>query len=721
MKKIDDKKFLRGIFSIVVPIVLLLAAIDRGGSDPSSKEMFAILLWGFGLLVIAGLNIHFRLPFLPSLLFCLFWLWGFVSLIFTWSPDGTLRFISQTGALIVFAWGIYNIADRPLWNFFRMFYIGVAIVLSIGFFFLLGAKYGFFIGRHDMMLHFISTFYWKNPAGGYLILILPTSIVLAKSDPKKGWKIFYWVISIAAFCALFLTLSRGSWVALALATLIIFIFSTKIAKKYLKILIIVSIVGLVLSSIIMPPKWILNRFHKIGEVTKQKPEEPVEERWMMLSMGLDIVSKNPVFGIGFGAIKIAYPHFLKSSHYLSTQLHNQYLQYAAEGGIPGFLLFFFAIFSSIIMILLGAKRNKDPILWSLAFGTLAYAIHIGLDFDWNFWGTTLPFLTFVAIGLRNAEKSKPITIRGIKRIAIIVIISLGFLLSLAIGVAWTIHSQYESELSAIKQAKLLKLCTKIDPLSSYFWYQRAMNYKMLGDTDKFKQSLAKAYSLEPKNILISYEYGSSIFATDRNRAIKIMFDALNSAPFVLPEKQLDLANDLLESGEDSLAVKILSNMTKHFSSDTNVRYTEQTAGFRYILGRAYETLGDITSSNGDYRKADSLYRIANTLECPRYKDKIADIWAIDTPSPEWIVYELIDAVNVGDTTLLRQIIADSAMVGLTPKTHLYLLGIMNVKMNIIAEKASVDALVLKCTGDRISSGLQFFDLILTQDGWKVKF
>ncbi|MCD6595672.1 O-antigen ligase family protein [bacterium] len=721
MQKIDNKIFLRNIFIIIVPILLLWVALDRGGTYSGTKEMFSILLWGLGFMVLIGLRQHFKIPFFPALFWSLFWLWGFVTLIFTYSPDGTLRFLSQMGALIVFAWAIYNLAEKPLWKFFRLFYIGVSIVLLIGFFFLLGSKYGFFVGRHDMMLHFISTFYWKNPAAGYLILVLPLSFVLAKYDPTKGWRIFYWLISISSFAALFLTLSRAAWLAFALAAIVIFLLSLKISMKFFKILAITIIIGFVLSILIMPPKWVLGRFSKIGEVAKEKPEEPVEERWMMLSMGLNIVSEKPLFGIGFEAFKVAYPHFLKNSHYLSSHLHNQYLQYAAEGGIPAFILFLCAIFSSIGIIFISARKNKDPILWAISLGTLAYAIHIGLDFDWNFWGTSLPFLLLIAIGIRNSDEIEPRTIKGIKKISLIVIMLAGFLFSTAIGAAWTIHSKYESALSSAKQIKLLKLCSKLDPFSAYFWYQQSTVYKSLGDTEKSRQALKKAYSLEPKNILIGYEYASSIYSTHRDMAVNIMFDALNSAPYILPEKQLDLADYLMKSGEDNLAEKILANMPRHFSTDTNVRYTGQTAGFRYILGRAYEYWGDIVLSRGDFRKADSLYRVAGVLECPRYKDKIAEIWAVDTPSPEWIVSEFIDAVNIGDTVRLHSIIADSAIVKLTTGIQIYLASIMNVQMDILTERASVDALVLKCNGDKEYFGLEFFNLILTDDGWKIKF
>ncbi len=100
---------------------------------------------------------------------------------------------------------------------------------------------------------------------------------------------------------------------------------------------------------------------------------------------------------------------------------------------------------------------------------------------------------------------------------------------------------------------------------------------------------------------------------------------------------------------------------------------------------------------------------------------MAKIWAIDTPAPEWIVYELIDAVNVNDTLRLREIIADTAMVKLSPGVEIYLERIMDVKINMLEEKAKVSALVLKCQGNRVHSGFEFFDLVLTEDGWKIKF
>ncbi|RKZ33434.1 hypothetical protein DRQ33_04270 [bacterium] len=721
MKKVDDKKFLRGFLIFIIPLILLITALDRGGTDPNTKEMLSILLWGIGIMVLWGLHKHFKIPIIPAISWFAFWCWGTFTIIFSYSPDATLRFAIQFGSIIAFAWAIYNIAEKPLWKFFRMFYITVAIILAIGYIFLMGAKFGLFVGKHDMMFHFISTFYWKNPAAGYLILLIPILFVLTKSDPSKGWRIFYWILSITAFTALLLTRSRAGWLAFTIAVILGIIISFRIAIKYLKSVIVTLLVGFILAGVIMPPSWIVGRIAQIGEVTKEKPEEPVQERWMMLDMGIRAIAENPITGVGMNGFKIAYPHFLKSSHYLSSHLHNQYIQYAAEGGLPASILFLCAIISSVVIIFISARKSKQSILWAIGIGTLAYSIHIGLDFDWQFWGTTLPYFTLIAIGLRNAYNPDAFNIKTFWKIIFTILLVLGFLFSTIIAIAWTFHSKYEAELSISKQKELLKLSSKFAPLSAYFKYELAMLEKMSGNRENALHIMEKTHSLEPKNIQISYDYAMLLYETNPDSAIKIMLNTLKSAPYVLPEKQLELANYLNLSDDKKNAKSILEQMALNFSTDPEVRYSARTASFRYIIARALEYLADMESEQKNYTRADSLYALSHKLGCPRHNDQLAKIWAIDTPAPEWIVYELIDAVNVNDTLRLREIIADTAMVKLSPGVEIYLERIMDVKINMLEEKAKVSALVLKCQGNRVHSGFEFFDLVLTEDGWKIKF
>ena len=719
--KTDDRKVLRFFFTYLIPLILLVIALDKGGREPSSKEMISLVLWGTGLMVLFGLREHIKVPRAPAVLFSALWLWGILSFLHTWSPDATLRFVLQFGGMLAFGWGIYQIAEKPLENFFRALFVGIGVFVLIGYFFLIGARTGLFVGRHDMLFHFISTFYWKNPTAGFICLFLPLLFVLAKHDPKKGWRIFYWIFGILSFAALLLTRSRGGWLAFALAAILSAAFLPKMALKHSKVIIAILIIGFALSIIVMPPGWLIERFRQVEEIAKSSPSEPVAERWMMLDMGKRVISAYPLFGVGFGAFKIAYPHFLKSSHYLSTQLHNQYLQFAVEGGIPAALLFLGGIVSVLVIIFRGAAGKRDPILWGIGAGALAYAIHIGLDFDWDFWATSLTFIALAAVGLRNAQTPEKFSFSPALKAVWGAILSIGFLLSVAIAIAWTFYSGSQAEISTKKEIAKIKTALKFDPISAYLWYQLGSLQKTYHYHEEALESFEKAYRLEPKNVQIMYEYGLVLYEKDPKRAEKILEDAVKWAPYVLPDKQLQFADLLYKHGKVDEAQKVLENITENFAAGENVRYSEFTVSYRYVIGRAYEYLGDIALQKGELEKAEKLYRKAHEFECPRYKDQLAKIWGIDTPAPEWIVFQLIDAVNVGDTLTLRRIIADSAMVRLSEGLEMYLEGIMDVKVNMIEGKASVDALVMKVYKGEVYDGFLMFNLVLTDRGWQVKF
>ncbi len=701
----------------VVPLVVLYAALDRGGADPAIKELLSLLFWGMAALVLAGVR-EFRVPPIwVVVLWLSVWLWGIATFAVTWSPDATLAWAVQFGALLAFAFFVYATAQKPPPAFYRMLALGFAVVLAVGYVFLILAKTGVFIGRHDMMLHFISTFYWKNPAAGYILLFLPFVFSLSVVEISRGWRVFFAFVSVLAFGALLLTRSRGGWVAGFFAAVVGVVAATKFIPRIWRRALLVFALGAILAFLVMPPGWVVSRIVKIEEVAKRKPEEPVQERRMMLAMGARVVSEFPLMGVGMGAFKIAYPHFLKSSHYLSTHLHSQYLQFAVEGGVPAAILFVAAVFSVVFAMLFAAFRRGDIVLWGMATGALAYALHIAVDFDWDFWGTTLPFLVFLAAGARRMWP-QGVRVFGLWRAASAAAVVAGFLLATALAVAGAVFDQYQAQARRSAQESLIRVCTTLNPLSARYWYERA---GVVAGGASALRCLEKALKLEPRNVFLQYAYGFLIWNDDRPRAVEVLRKAVGFAPYVLPNLQLRFAQKAKEAGLIGVAKDVFEGITKHFSTNPNTRYNDRTAGFRYIVARALTGLGDIYYESGDFAKADSLYRLAHILGCPRYEDKLAKIWAMDIISPEQTVAEMIDAVNVGDTLRAWSYIADSARIRLSEGTELYLAQVMDVKQDMLSERASVDVLLLRAKGRQVFWELAFFDLILTDDGWKVVF
>jgi len=572
-----------------------------------------------------------------------------------------------------------------------------------------------------MLKHFISTFYWKNPAASYLIMLIPTSLAFSFAEPRKGWRIFYAIFCVLASSGLILTRSRGAWIACAATAVIGSFFIVDFLPRITRRLVLIGICAILMANMVMPPAWILKRVTQMSEIAKQKPDEPIEERWMMLDMGRRMLNDHPIVGIGMGAFKIAYPLYLKNTHYLSSHLHNQYLQLAAEGGILAAILFIMAIFATIASILWHARKKQDMALAGIGLGTLAYAIHIALEFSWEFWGTSLMFMTLIAVGAKMACQDRIRYIEGAKKAMVVMPAILCFLVAIALSVAGAFFDSFEATIDFSRREKLISICNKINPLSARYWYERANLYTSRKMSDKALWSLEKAQKLEPANVIVQYGIGFLLWDSDTEKAVEHLKRAVALSPNTLPELQLNFAQKAGDAGMTELEMNVLKKILAHFSTNPNARYTDKTAGHRYIVARAALALADIEYQKGNIRTSDSLCQFGRILGCPRYEDKLAKDWELDIISPEQTVAEMIDAANVGDTLRAWQFIADSTRIRVQRGTQLFLMQIYNVKQDMLTEKATVDILFIKIANGRIFSEMGFFDLVLSKDGWKIKF
>jgi len=98
-------------------------------------------------------------------------------------------------------------------------------------------------------------------------------------------------------------------------------------------------------------------------------------RYNDLRLALDVVAHNPIVGVGIGQDMIALNQ--ARGHFTWRSVHNVYLQYAVDLGIPGFLLFVWLhllCFRSAWAV--ERRARSDPALARL--GTLAAGVQVSL-------------------------------------------------------------------------------------------------------------------------------------------------------------------------------------------------------------------------------------------------------------------------------------------------------------------------------------------------------
>ena len=188
-----------------------------------------------------------------------------------------------------------------------------------------------------------SIFSNPNIMGAYMILFAPMTIGLAYACERPSQKVLFWLCGLAMCAGCLFTMSRGAWLALAIAAVL---FALLIDRRLLALMLVCGAVACTLP-------FVRSRIARGGRA----------KRWAT-AIGY-LKTTDPVFGMGYGmyggAVAVQNP-VLPWVEYMYVD--NYYVKILTENGIIGVTAFG--------MMLLGLVGNglracvrKDPLVAAL--------------------------------------------------------------------------------------------------------------------------------------------------------------------------------------------------------------------------------------------------------------------------------------------------------------------------------------------------------------------
>jgi putative inorganic carbon (HCO3(-)) transporter len=256
------------------------------------------------------------------------------------------------------------------------------------------ALYGFLqwplgLNRMDGRLH--SVFLIPNSLAGFLAAVLPVTVALlltATSRAASGGLLALVVLQAAALAA---TGSRGGWLAAGAGltiSLVLMGWRKRMGRSLL-------IGGLALGICVLA----IDRHYpdllrpRAASMTHLLTAEPL--RYLVWQGAVEMIEERPLTGWGIGAFGLAYVRFKSPVFDNVTQYyaHNDYLQLAAELGLPGLACFVWLIGTAVWMTVRSWRAHRRQaaapgdladdalLLAGVAGGGAAVALHSVVDFD----------------------------------------------------------------------------------------------------------------------------------------------------------------------------------------------------------------------------------------------------------------------------------------------------------------------------------------------------
>lgn len=358
-------------FKVFTLAIILLLGLGICISEPVGRHIIRILF----VIAVAKFFID-RKKYVRTfdeykiffMLMFIFFAWLMISMLMSGNliseTDSTVYWIFFSHNMILFL-PLLMLIDKI--DFVEKVLIAVAISLSIDNFFV---AYQFTQGIERPITFLKGSFMQGTMI--YVILLPALLILFLQNNFTK--KIFYGAIFLISLVAFILLNTRGAWIDLAIVLPLILIYHIRNLKKLLS----VGIAFIIAAGIFLAvfPNT-LERVKTIGHANSQ---QSVTERFLMWQSAINMIKDNPLTGVGLGNYDEQYQqkYILPAAKERDQKhSHNVYLQFWAETGLPGLILFC-ALFGYILYW--SWKRRQNVYARILFFSTLALMLYGMTDY-----------------------------------------------------------------------------------------------------------------------------------------------------------------------------------------------------------------------------------------------------------------------------------------------------------------------------------------------------
>lgn len=195
-----------------------------------------------------------------------------------------------------------------------------------------------------------SIFGSPNIMGDFMVLFAPMAAGMAYYCKDWKAKAFFWIVTFCMCFACLFTMSRGAWVAMAVAVLV---FALLHDRKLFVLILAAGVVALFIPFVSSRIGYLFT-----DEFAESTANGGRASRW---ALGLTYLSANPVFGLGLGMFGGAVAMQNKVYSWMSYfYMDNYYLKILVEMGYVGLTLFILLLVCLLLVGFRAIWRTKQP-------------------------------------------------------------------------------------------------------------------------------------------------------------------------------------------------------------------------------------------------------------------------------------------------------------------------------------------------------------------------
>ena len=313
--------------------VLLLGALAIWVFGQGARVRATIPTYALGLLVFAGwLTVTALVAVNPALVL-----------------KEVLKWLQIAMALVL----LTDLMREPSGRRVVAWTVGAAVVLQAGLGLVQTAAAagpgGFIVGG---VLRAFGTFDQPNPYGGYLGMHLPLILAAAiyARGSRRRWLVLLGIVIVAAIVA---SRSRGAWLGVGASSLIVALAAGRQASVRLRGVVVLAAAAVLIATLALlggafertlPPdiSRMMQGEHPVDDVVRDRAHDDfaIAQRVAHWAAGWRMFENRPLLGVGAGNFDDAYRAYaLQPFDEPLGHAHNVALNFGAEAGLPGMLMF----------------------------------------------------------------------------------------------------------------------------------------------------------------------------------------------------------------------------------------------------------------------------------------------------------------------------------------------------------------------------------------------